>query len=60
MIIPIFLPHLGCIEQCIYCNQGYITNTFNDDIRFKVRNAIDNIKISFEVGLYGGNIFNVE
>lgn len=60
MIIPIFLPHLGCIERCIYCNQGYITNTFNDDIRFKVRNAIGTIKISFEVGLYGGNIFNVE
>ena len=25
MILPVFLPHLGCRQKCIYCNQQWIT-----------------------------------
>ena len=27
MIVPLFLPHLGCGERCTYCNQDLITDT---------------------------------
>lgn len=60
MIIPIFLPHLGCTERCIYCNQGYITNAQDDNIANKIDCALNVSTEVFEVGLYGGNIFNVE
>ena len=23
--IPIFIPHLGCPNQCVFCNQKYIS-----------------------------------
>lgn len=59
MIIPVFLPHLGCIDRCIYCNQGYITNVLSDDVRSVIKTSLDVNKDAFEVGLYGGNIFNV-
>lgn len=60
MIIPIFLPHLGCAERCIYCNQGYITNVQDDNIAQKINNALNVETKLFEVGLYGGNIFNID
>jgi len=60
MIIPVFLPHLGCIDRCIYCNQGYITNVLNDDVRSTIKTSLNVNKDAFEVGLYGGNIFNVD
>lgn len=60
MIIPIFLPHIGCSERCIYCNQGYITNAQDDNIANKINCALNVSTETFEVGLFGGNIFNVE
>ena len=29
--IPIFIPHLGCPNQCIFCNQRHISGTVNFD-----------------------------
>ena len=29
--IPIFIPHLGCPNQCIFCNQRYISGTVSFD-----------------------------
>ena len=60
MIIPIFLPHLGCIDRCIYCNQGYITNVLDDDIRSTIKHSLNVNKDTFEIGLYGGNIFGID
>lgn len=60
MIVPVFLPHLGCSERCIYCNQGYITNVLDGDVRSTIKTSLDVKTGTFEVGLYGGNIFNVE
>ena len=60
MIIPVFLPHLGCADRCIYCNQGYITNVLDDDVRSTIKYSLNVNKDAFEIGLYGGNIFNVD
>ena len=29
--IPIFIPHMGCPNQCIFCNQRYISGTHQFD-----------------------------
>ena len=60
MIIPIFLPHLGCHDRCIYCNQAYITDSKDNNIRSTIERTLGPLRGRFEVGLYGGNIFGVE
>ena len=29
--IPVFIPHLGCPNQCIFCNQKYISGVTDFD-----------------------------
>jgi histone acetyltransferase (RNA polymerase elongator complex component) len=59
VIVPIFLPHFGCDRRCIYCDQGYITDVHTDDVPGLIKKTLGRIRASFEVGLYGGNIFGV-
>lgn len=60
MIVPIFLPHLGCQSRCIYCNQDIITDSGGEDLQTKIDQALARHRGSFEVGLYGGNIFGLK
>lgn len=60
MIVPVFLPHLGCADRCIYCDQGCITDVHSQDVASLIVDTLGKITGKFEVGLFGGNIFNVE
>lgn len=44
-IIPVFVPHVGCPHQCVFCNQNNITGTVGcptaDDVRAAVQYALD-------------------
>ncbi|MCX5811175.1 MAG: radical SAM protein [Proteobacteria bacterium] len=60
MIVPIFLPHLGCTDRCIYCDQGCITDVHSHDLPSQIKKSLEKMTGKFEVGLFGGNIFNVE
>jgi histone acetyltransferase (RNA polymerase elongator complex component) len=60
VIIPIFLPHLGCDRRCIYCDQGSITDVRTDDIPGLIGKMLAKITVRAEVGLYGGNIFGIK
>jgi histone acetyltransferase (RNA polymerase elongator complex component) len=56
MILPVFLPHLGCKTRCIYCNQDYITKEFSaDTVADRIARLFGNVKQPVEVALYGGN-----
>lgn len=59
MIVPIFLPNLGCKPRCIYCDQRYITETeeFNEESVFK---SLENLKPGSELGIYGGDPLGLE
>ncbi len=60
MVIPVFLPHSGCNERCVYCHQGYITDSGGADIKARIDGALRDRREACEVGLFGGNIFGME
>ena len=60
MIVPIFLPHLGCQDRCFYCDQDAITDVNARDLKSRIEKILTSRKDPFEVGLYGGNIFNIK
>ena len=60
MIVPVFLPHLGCRQKCVYCNQHHITGeSSRKDISETIRRALDPVKVRAEVAIYGGNPFGL-
>jgi histone acetyltransferase (RNA polymerase elongator complex component) len=60
MIVPVFLPHLGCGDRCIYCDQASITDLRTTDIRATIAAHLDRVHQPVEVGLFGGNIFGLD
>lgn len=61
-IIPIFVPHLGCPHDCIFCNQRKITN-FKDSLnKEEISKTIEkyisyfkNKDIPIQIAFYGGS-----
>lgn len=60
MIVPLFLPHLGCPSRCTYCNQGHITQAPYTDVASAVEAALGPHRRPVEVGIYGGNILTLD
>jgi len=60
MIVPVFLPHLGCEKRCIYCNQDIITDVDAGDLASRIETNLASRGGTFEVGLYGGNVFGIK
>lgn len=66
-IIPIFVPHMGCPHDCIFCNQRKITN-FKDVLNEKeIFDTIDkyllyfkNKNIPVEIAFYGGSFTGLD
>ncbi|MBZ2173903.1 radical SAM protein [Schnuerera sp. xch1] len=66
-IIPIFVPHLGCPHDCVFCNQRRITGLSTDVTPNYVRKTIEehlstfpNRKITIEVAFYGGSFTGIQ
>jgi len=66
-IIPIFIPHLGCPHQCIFCNQRAITGTSGAIPSTKKINSIVNEFLGYkrknrsrvEISFFGGNFLGL-
>ncbi len=60
-IIPVFIPHLGCLHQCIFCNQKKITGCQTpvtaEQVSAIINERLQNIdqKRRVEVAFYGGS-----
>lgn len=59
-IIPIFVPHLGCPNDCIFCNQKSISGQKENMTKEKAKkiieeyiNAIQTKDASIEIAFYG-------
>lgn len=65
-IIPIFVPHLGCPHDCVFCNQRRITNASHEIKREKVVDTIErylsyfNRKALIEIAFYGGSFTAID
>lgn len=67
-IIPIFVPHKGCPNQCIFCNQkkisGQIKEITSKDVKDIIQNYINfNKKAKYkdiEIAFYGGSFTAIE
>ena len=47
-VIPVIVPHLGCPNDCIFCNQKSISgqkkNMTKEEAKKKIDNFLENIK----------------
>ena len=63
--IPIFIPHLGCPNQCVFCNQRTISGVTAFDIS-TVRNEIENALATIdpsskvEIAFFGGSFTGID
>ncbi|MDR0970761.1 MAG: radical SAM protein [Bacteroidales bacterium] len=64
--IPIFIPELACPNQCIYCNQRYISGQQNQptkkEIVDKIETHIKTFSLPFEaeVAFFGGSFTGID
>lgn len=58
-IIPLFVPHLGCPNDCVFCNQrkisGSLTPADGDTVRRTVELAREYTPAGAELAFYGGS-----
>lgn len=57
-IIPVFVPHAGCKNACIYCNQRAVASErvpSPDDVASEVFEALQRITSPATVAFYGGS-----
>ena len=66
-IIPIFVPHLGCPNACVFCNQTKITGMQRQVTKDDVKNTINEYLNSFkykenkvEVAFFGGSFTAID
>lgn len=66
-IIPIFVPHVGCPHDCVFCNQKKITGKSTDITSKEVDNTIKsyletipNSNEKLEVAFYGGSFTAID
>ena len=63
--IPIFIPHLGCPNMCVFCNQRSISGKINFDIS-RVENEIEeslsttNGEDFVEIAFFGGSFTGID
>lgn len=63
--IPIFIPHLGCPNQCVFCNQRTITGVedFNpESVKSIIDNALSTVKpdTEVEIAFFGGSFTGID
>lgn len=58
-IIPVFIPHLGCPHDCVFCNQKRISGSLlpatADDVRHEIENALQLTGEPMQLAFYGGS-----
>ena len=66
-VIPIFVPHLGCPNDCIFCNQKSISGKIKTPTEEELRQTIDMFLNNFkeeksykEIAFFGGSFTGIE
>ena len=65
--IPIFVPHMGCPNDCSFCNQrkitGQATSVTKEDVKKQIINALQtmpNDTDCVEIGFFGGSFTGID
>ncbi len=64
--IPVFIPHLGCPNNCVFCNQKRISgkSSFNkqeaDSIIKNALSTIDKTRCETEIAFFGGSFTGID
>ncbi len=63
--IPIFIPHMGCPHQCVFCNQHSISGRerFSEkDVRFEIERALETVSSEdvVEIAFFGGSFTGID
>ena len=62
--ISIFVPHLGCPQQCSFCNQKTITGRQSQptaqDVKNAVKTALNKKNYEYEIAFFGGSFTAIE
>ena len=63
--IPIFIPHLGCPNQCVFCNQRTISGTKEfkiEDVKEQIDLALSSIEdgAEVEIAFFGGSFTGID
>lgn len=66
-VIPIFVPHLGCPNDCIFCNQksisGQLKQVTKEDVKTTIEYYLKNFREDdayIEVAFFGGSFTAIE
>ena len=65
-IIPIFVPHLGCPNDCIFCNQKSISGQkkqiTKEEVKKTIEEHLENIKDAskVEIAFFGGSFTGID
>lgn len=66
-VIPVFVPHLGCPNDCIFCNQKSISgqkkNVTKEEAKKIIDNFLENIKdkdAKKEIAFFGGSFTGID
>lgn len=66
-VIPVFVPHLGCPNDCIFCNQKSISgqkkNITKENAKKTIDNFLENIKdkeAKKEIAFFGGSFTGID
>ena len=60
-VIPVFVPHLGCPHDCVFCNQRKISGSLlpadGDTVQRAIGHALEKtgIKENTQLAFYGGS-----
>ncbi len=63
--IPIFIPHLGCPNQCVFCNQRSISGCHGfceENVRNQIEEALSTLtkEDEVEIAFFGGSFTGIE
>ena len=63
--IPIFIPHLGCPNQCVFCNQRSISGCREfreEDVREQIERALSTVSAEDEaqIAFFGGSFTGID
>lgn len=66
-VIPVFVPHLGCPNDCIFCNQKSISGQKKNITKEKAKETIDNFLENIkdkdakkEIAFFGGSFTGID